>query len=86
MLCGQTSTEYFVQSCVPRGSLRTCVPVVHGLMSRESEDVEQDDARLSSMLSGARCPSSSPHYLFDLVAKALEFSSEARSHLRVALT
>lgn len=31
MLCGQAFAEYFVQSFVPRGSLRTCIPVVHGL-------------------------------------------------------
>lgn len=31
MLGGQASSEYFVQDFVPRGSLRTCVPVVHGL-------------------------------------------------------
>lgn len=31
VLCWETSIEYFVQSYVPCGSLRTCVPVVGGL-------------------------------------------------------
>lgn len=77
------------------GSLRTCISVVHGLMWREAENVDderlelapqQGGARRPSVLSGMRCLSSRPHCPGDLVAKGLEFSSEARSHLRVALS
>lgn len=48
--------------------------------------LQQDGTQWPSMLSGARCLSSSPHCPCDLVAKSSEFTSEARSLLTVALS
>lgn len=47
---------------------------------------QQGGLRLPSVLSGVRLLSSSPHCPCDLVAKASEFSSEGRNHMRGTLS